>query len=128
VSSIHRFDDAEWHVPTAPGTDPEAAAAAGRAGAARRFLAQGEGGFFTQVVRMPPGFVAPVHSHDHSEVFMVLEGSCTFDGESMGRFDLAVVEADQPYGFTAGPEGLSFLVVRQGPAAYSTSPEAGATS
>ena len=57
-------------------------------GAARRFLAQGDGGFYTQVVRMPPGFEAPVHSHDHSEVFMVLEGSCTFDGEPMARFDL----------------------------------------
>jgi hypothetical protein len=65
-----------------------------------------------------------VHSHDHSEVFMVLEGGCTFDGAPMTRFDLAVVEADQPYSFTAGPDGLSFLVVRQGPAAYSES-EAG---
>ena len=120
MTRIHRFEDAEWHVPTAPGTDPEAAAAAGREGAARRFLAQGEGGFYTQVVRMPAGFTAPVHSHDHSEVFMVLEGSCTFDHEPMTRFDLAVVEADQAYSFTAGPDGLSFLVVRQGPAAYST--------
>src|SRR5439155_24317574 len=88
VSTIHRFEDAEWHVPIAPGSDPEAAAAAGREGAARRFLAQGEGGFYTQVVRMPPGFTAPVHSHDHSEVFMVLEGGCTFDGAPMTRFDL----------------------------------------
>lgn len=125
MSHIHRFEDAEWHVPTAPGTDPEAAAAAGRAGAARRFLAQGEGGFYTQVVRMPPGFDAPVHSHDHSEVFVVLEGSCTFDGEPLTRFDLAVVEADQPYGFTAGPDGLSFLVVRQGAAGYTEKSEKG---
>jgi mannose-6-phosphate isomerase-like protein (cupin superfamily) len=115
---IHRFEDAEWHVPVAPGTDPEAAAAAGRQGAARRLLAQGEGGFYTQVVRMPPGFAAPVHSHDHSEVFMVLEGSCDFDGEPMARFDLVVVEADQHYGFTAGPDGLSFLVVRRGAASF----------
>ena len=120
---IHRFEDAEWHVPTAPGTDPEAAAAAGREGAARRFLAQGEGGFYTQVVRMPAGFTAPVHSHDHSEVFMVLEGSCEFDGEAMERFDVVVVEADEPYGFTAGPDGLSFLVVRRGAASFSTDTE-----
>ena len=33
---IYRFDEAEWHVPIAPGTDPEAAAEAGRQGAARR--------------------------------------------------------------------------------------------
>ena len=41
---IHRFEDAEWHVPVAPGTDPAVAEAAGREGAARRFLAQGDGG------------------------------------------------------------------------------------
>jgi quercetin dioxygenase-like cupin family protein len=115
---IYRFQDAEWHVPVAPGTDPEAAAAAGREGARRRFLAQGDAGFYTQVVRMPPGFEAPVHSHDHAEVFMVLEGSCTFDGQPMGRHDLTVVAANEPYGFTAGPEGLSFLVVRNGAAAF----------
>jgi quercetin dioxygenase-like cupin family protein len=115
---IHRFEEADWHVPVAPGTDPEAAADAGRQGAARRLLAQGDGGFYTQVVRMPPGFAAPVHSHDHSEVFMVLEGSCEFDGEPMARFDLVVVEAEQPYGFTAGPDGLSFLVVRRGAASF----------
>ena len=102
----------------APGTDPEDAAAAGRAGAARRLLAQGDGGFYTQVVRMPPRFAAPVHSHDHSEVFMVLEGSCEFDGEPMTRFDVVVVEAGDAYGFTAGPDGLSVLVVRQGAASF----------
>jgi quercetin dioxygenase-like cupin family protein len=118
VRHIYRFEDAEWHVPEAPGTDPEAAAAAGRAGAARRFLSQGDGGFYTQVVKLPAGFDAPVHSHDHAEVFMVLEGSCSFDGEPMHRFDLTVVDANQPYGFTAGPDGLSFLVVRQGEARF----------
>ena len=106
---IYRYDEAEWHVPVAPGTDPDAAAEAGRQGAARRLLAQGDGGFYTQVVKLPPGFDAPAHSHDHAEVFMVLEGSCEFDGEPMARFDLTVVEANQPYGFTAGPDGLSFL-------------------
>jgi hypothetical protein len=49
---------------------------------------------------------------------MVLEGSCEFDGEPMARFDLVVVEAEQPYGFTAGPDGLSFLVVRRGAASF----------
>jgi len=115
---VHHFEAAEWHVPVAPGTDPAAAEEAGRQGAARRLLAQGEGGFYTQVVRMPADFAAPVHSHDHSEVFMVLEGSCEFDGEPMSRFDLVVVEANQPYGFTAGPDGLSFLVVRRGAASF----------
>ena len=116
---IYRFDDIEWHVPVSPGTDPESAAAAGEQGAARKFLAQGDGGFYTQVVRIPAWFEAPVHSHDHEEVFMVLEGSCRFDGEPMARFDLTVVSANEPYGFVAGPDGLSFLVVRRGAATFS---------
>ena len=115
---IYRFEEAEWHVPTAPGTDPAQAAEAGRQGAARRLLAQGDHGFYTQVVRLPPGFEAPVHSHDHEEVFMVLDGSCTFDDEPMSRFDLTVVGANEPYGFAAGPDGLSFLVVRRGAASF----------
>ena len=114
---IYRFDG-DWHVPTAPGTDPEQAAAAGRRGAARRLLAQGDEGFYAQVVRMPPGFEAPVHSHDHQEVFMVLEGACTFDGEPMGRFDMTVVAAHERYGFVAGPDGLAFLVVRTAAASF----------
>jgi len=115
---IYRFEDAEWHVPVSPGTDPDQAAEAGRRGAGRKLLAQGDGGFYSQVVRLPPGFAAPEHSHDHAEIFMVLEGSCRFDGEPMGRFDMVVVAADEPYGFVAGPEGLSFLVVRQGAAKF----------
>jgi mannose-6-phosphate isomerase-like protein (cupin superfamily) len=115
---VYRFEEAEWHVPVAAGTDPEEAAAAGRMGAGRKFLARGDSGFYAQVVRIPPGFEAPVHSHDHAEVFMVLEGSCTFDGQPMGRYDMTVVAADEPYGFVAGPEGLHFLVVRTGEASF----------
>ena len=122
---IYHFEESEWHVPVAAGTDPEAGAAAGRLGTARRFLAQGDGGWFTQVVKMPPGFEAPSHSHSHSEVFMVLEGSCEFDGEAMDRFDLTVVEANQPYGFVAGPDGISFLVVRQGEASFAVAADSG---
>jgi mannose-6-phosphate isomerase-like protein (cupin superfamily) len=115
---IYRFEDADWHAPTAPGTDPAQAAEAGRRGAARRFLAQGDQGFYAQVVRLPPAFEAPVHSHDHEEVFMVLEGTCTFDGEPMRRFDMTVVAAHERYGFVAGADGLSFLVVRRGAASF----------
>lgn len=115
---IWKYGEAEWHDPVSPGTDPEQAAQAAPNGVARAFLAQGEAGFYTQFVRMPPGFEAPVHSHDHAEIFMVVEGSCTFDGVPMGPRDLTVVEADQPYGFVAGPDGLMFLVVRTGKAGF----------
>jgi hypothetical protein len=49
---------------------------------------------------------------------MVLEGDCTFNGQPMGRFDLTVVEAGEPYGFVSGPQGVQFLVVRRAPASF----------
>jgi quercetin dioxygenase-like cupin family protein len=115
---IYRFDDIAWDVPLGPGTDPDVARAAADRGVGRKFLAQGDAGFYAQVVRFPPGFEAPRHSHDHAEVFLVLEGSCTFDGEPMRRHDSTVVEANTAYGFTAGDDGLAFLVVRTGKAAF----------
>ena len=115
---VYRFDDIEWHVPLGPGTDPAAAQAAAEKGVGRKFLAQGDAGFYAQVVRFPAGFEAPPHSHDHAEVFVVLAGSCNFDGEPMVRHDSTVVEADTAYGFTAGADGLEFLVVRTGRAAF----------
>ena len=118
MTAVYRFDEMEWHVPVAQGTDPAEAAEAGRKGTRRRFLAQGDSGFYAQVVEMPPGFEAPVHSHDHAEVFMVLEGSCNFDGEEMRRYDMTVVPEGGAYGFTAGPEGVLFLVVRNGVASF----------
>jgi hypothetical protein len=38
----------------------------------------------------------------------------------MQQFDLTIVEAGKPYGFVAGPDGLSFLVVRTGEASFAT--------
>jgi mannose-6-phosphate isomerase-like protein (cupin superfamily) len=116
--TIHRFGDVDWHTPMSPGADPGQAADAAARGAGRKLLAQGEQGFYAQVVKIPPNFEAPVHSHDHAEVFMVLEGACEFDGQPMDRFDLTVVAAHEPYGFKAGPDGLNFLVVRTGQASF----------
>jgi hypothetical protein len=116
--NIYRFDLMDWHVPVAPGTDAADAAAAGDQGAGRKLLAQGDQGFYVQIVQIPPAFEAPSHAHDHPEVFMVLEGSCTFDGEPMARYDMTVVPERGVYSFTAGPDGVRFLVVRNGAASY----------
>ena len=69
---------------SAPAPIPTAARGGGAQGVARKLLAQGDAGFYAQVVRFPPDFEAPVHSHDHAEIFMVLEGSCDFDGAADG--------------------------------------------
>ena len=49
---------------------------------------------------------------------MVLEGSCEFDGEPMAALRPHRGRGQPPYGFIAGPDGLSFLVVRQGAASF----------
>ncbi len=109
---IHRFDEIPWHVPPtdAKDLDLDLQPADGEPG--RKFLVRGDGGFHVQVVRIPPNFDAPVHTHDHPEVFMVLEGSCAFNGSEMRRLDTTVVDAGQAYGFTSGPDGVMFLVTR----------------
>jgi quercetin dioxygenase-like cupin family protein len=114
--TVYRFAEIEWHRPAGAGADPEAVQAAAGLGVARKHYAQGESGFFVQVVRFPAGFETPPHSHDHSEVFVVLQGSCSFDGQPMHTHDSTVVEADTKYGFTAGPSGVTLLVVRTGAA------------
>lgn len=121
-TSVYRFEDMEWHVPVSPGTDVEQAARAGDQGVRRRLMAQGDSGFYTQIVEMPPGFDAPAHSHSHAEVFIVLDGSCTMNGEKLGRYDTTVIPEGGVYGFTAGPDGLRFLVMRTGKASFSAAP------
>ena len=119
---IHVFRDTPWHVPKSnsdPASEPTPAA---EGDVGRRLLVQGQSGFYTQIVRLPPGFAAPSHSHDHAEVFMVIEGSCSFDGALMEQFDSTVVEAGQPYSFTAGADGLMFLVTRQAKANFQAVP------
>jgi mannose-6-phosphate isomerase-like protein (cupin superfamily) len=115
---ICHFDEVAWHVPPTDITETDLDAHPADDEPGRKFLVRGEGGFHVQVVRIPPDFDAPEHFHDHAEVFMVLEGSCTFNGTEMRRFDCTVVEAGEPYGFRSGPDGVQFLVTRQSVATF----------
>ena len=112
------YDDIGWHVPPTDPADLDLDTEAPPDEPGRKFLVEGEGGFYVQTVRIPPGFVAPDHHHDHAEVFMVIDGSCTFNGRELGRLDLAVVESGETYAFTAGADGVQFLVTRQAPARF----------
>jgi quercetin dioxygenase-like cupin family protein len=118
AETTYKFADIDWHVPVAPGTDLEQAEEAGRLGARRKFLAQGDCGFYAQIVQIPPNFESPAHSHSHAEIFMVLEGGCTVNGKVMEPCDMTVIPSGVEYGFTSGPEGLRFLVVRNGAASF----------
>ncbi len=107
-TTTYRFADCDWHVPVSPGVDPELAAEAGRLGVRRKLLAQGDSGFYSQIVQIPPHFESPAHSHDHAEIFMVLDGTCTVNGEQLEPYDMTVIPAGVEYGFVSGAEGPAF--------------------
>jgi quercetin dioxygenase-like cupin family protein len=103
---------------TTSNVDQSLVAQAQRSGARRKYLARGEGGFYSQVSWFPAGYTVPLHAHDHNEMIMVLEGSLTLldAGPTLGPLDSMVLEAGHEYGFTAGAQGMTFLTVRTGEA------------
>jgi quercetin dioxygenase-like cupin family protein len=110
------LDDIEWPDETREPTAPrELVEEAQRLGARRKFLARGEGGFFSQYSEFPAGYTVPVHSHDHDEMIVLLGGSCAMtDGRTLGTHDSVVLLAGSEYGFTAGDDGMVFLTIRGG--------------
>jgi quercetin dioxygenase-like cupin family protein len=119
------LDEIPWRDEAAASTAPrELVEAAQRSGARRKFLARGEGGFFTQYSEFPPGFTVPLHSHDHNEIILLLDGSCTMlgDGQKLGAGDSMVLIGGFEYGFTAGGDGMKFVTVRTGKAETTLSP------
>jgi hypothetical protein len=115
-------EELPWPDEAAASTAPrELVEEARRSGAKRKFLARGEGGFFSQYSVFPPGYTVPPHSHDHDEMIIVLEGSCTMldGGPTLRAHDSMVLIGGYEYGFTAGDEGMTFMTIRPGVASTS---------
>jgi quercetin dioxygenase-like cupin family protein len=110
------LDDIAWPDETKAPTAPrELVEAAQGSGARRKFLARGEGGFFSQYSEFPAGFAVPMHSHDHNEIILLLAGSCTMlgdDGPTLHAGDSMVLIGGYEYGFEAGAEGMKFVTIR----------------
>ena len=107
-------DEIPWPESEPADTPAELVEEAKRLGARRKFLARGEGGFWSQISEFPPGYTVPMHSHGHDEMIVVLEGGCDLlgDGPSLVANDSMVLLANYEYGFTAGPDGMTFLTIR----------------
>jgi quercetin dioxygenase-like cupin family protein len=117
--SFFKLDEIPWPDEGRAATAPrELVEEARRKGARRKFLARGEGGFHSQYSVFPPGYSVPLHSHDHDELIVVLEGSCTMlnAGPTLAAHDSMVLHAGYEYGFTAGPDGMTFVTIRTGAA------------
>jgi quercetin dioxygenase-like cupin family protein len=113
--TIGRFAELEWTNPAATEQLPDHLREIARQ-IQRKGLVNGENGFFASHVTMPAGHVADPHSHSHSELFVILDGSMelrTGDTTAMlAQHDAASIPAGQVYGFTIGPDGVAFLLVR----------------
>lgn len=118
--AFFRFDDIGWvderaHDNPAP---EELIEEAERLGARRKRIAQGECGYYSEYITMPPGFVIHPHSHSFDELFIVLSGSAVISTNNvtteLRARDSAALAAGKQYGFTVGPNGIEFLVVRPG--------------
>ena len=114
------LDEIEWPdeslAPTAP---RELVEKAKESGARRKYLARGEGGFFTQYSEFPAGFTVPPHTHDHNEVIICMSGSLMMLGAgapTLNAGDSMVLIGGYEYGFTAGPDGMSIVTIRTGKA------------
>ena len=118
-ATFFRLDDVPWPDEATSGAPRELVEEARRQGARRKFLARGEGGFHSQYSVFPAGYTVPRHSHDHDELIVLLDGSCTLldGGPTLSAHDSMVLRGGHEYGFTAGPDGMKFLTVRTGPAA-----------
>jgi quercetin dioxygenase-like cupin family protein len=109
-------DQIDFPDETTSGAPKELVEEAQRTGARRKYLARGEGGFFSQVSWFPAGYTVPPHRHDHDELIMVVEGSLTMldDGPTLGPLDSMVLTGGHEYGFSAGPDGMTFVTIRTG--------------
>ena len=107
-------DEMPWPDESTTNAPRELVEEAKRKGARRKFLARGEGGFHSQYSVFPPGYTVPPHSHDHDEMIVLLAGSCSLlgDGPTLVAQDSMVLRGGHEYGFTAGPEGMTFLTIR----------------
>jgi quercetin dioxygenase-like cupin family protein len=108
-------DDIPFPDETASGAPKALVEDAQKAGARRKYLARGEGGFHSQISWFPAGYTVPSHMHGHDELIMVIDGSLTMldGGPTLGPLDSMALEAGHEYGFMAGDDGMTFVTIRQ---------------
>ena len=107
--AFFKIEELPWPDEAKEGNAPrELVEEAQRLGAKRKFLARGEGGYYSQYSVFPPGYTVPMHSHDHDEMIVILAGGCTMLGDrntELTAHDSVVLHGGFEYGFTAGARG-----------------------
>jgi uncharacterized RmlC-like cupin family protein len=84
-------------------------------GATYVLMGEHDEGHWVHVLKVPAGYTSEAHFHDHDQFQVVVAGSVDMAGEILGPGDVHYTDAGTPYGpFTAGPDGLTLMVIRPG--------------
>lgn len=122
---IFRAADAQSmdeHMPTEGLTPVDMAGAAqaiaegaAEGGFARLLFSDPVSGMSVGYVWFKPGFVLPRHSHNADCAYYVISGEAHLGTEVLRAGDGFFVPADHNYQYTAGPDGVEVLEVRNAP-------------
>jgi uncharacterized cupin superfamily protein len=66
-------------------------------------------GPWVMINAIQPGYISQTHSHDQDEVFYIIQGDLTIEGQVYGPNTLMFMEKGTVYSFTAGSDGVRFL-------------------
>jgi mannose-6-phosphate isomerase-like protein (cupin superfamily) len=61
-----------------------------------------------------PGFTVWRHTHSLDCLYFIVAGEAHMGNQTLGTGDGFFVPANQPYTYTAGPEGVKVLEIRNG--------------
>ena len=79
----------------------------------RRLVLGGENQMLSlREIEFGPNVVVPRHRHDTHEIIYILSGRLRMGSRWLGPGDGMSMPPDTPYGYTAGPEGVTLLEVR----------------
>ena len=80
-----------------------------------RCLGDFERGPWIYIIEREANRVVPAHSHDQDEVVYILEGGLTHREHWCGPGTVLSFPRRMQYGFTVGPDGVKWLMMRTGP-------------
>src|SRR5947199_9699687 len=80
-----------------------------------RSLGSFEKGPWIYIIEREANRVVAPHSHDQDEIVYILEGGLTHRGRWCGPGTVLSFPRRLQYGFTVGPYGVRWLMVRTGP-------------
>jgi quercetin dioxygenase-like cupin family protein len=77
-----------------------------------------EDGAWDTLVRFPPGYVEPRHTHAGEHMVLILEGRMIVDGKTLGPGDYVYGPPNEPHGPMEYPDGIVLYAAHRGDVAH----------